>query len=158
MGWTMGLEPTTTGITIRGSTNWATPTIEVLHYTNNSCGMVTIIFFFAILAAEFAMARPAGLQHTSCMLSFGPAWRLSQFVPDKLVEPALLSLPISLGASGRIRTCDPRLRRPLLYPAELRTLGESSLAKKWSVRQDLNLRPLVPKTSALPSCATHRLL
>ena len=25
------------------------------------------------------------------------------------------------GASGRIRTCDPRLRRPLLYPAELRT-------------------------------------
>ncbi len=28
---------------------------------------------------------------------------------------------------------------------------------KWSVRQDLNLRPLVPKTSALPSCATHRL-
>ena len=26
----------------------------------------------------------------------------------------------------------------------------------WSVRQDLNLRPLVPKTSALPSCATHR--
>ena len=29
--------------------------------------------------------------------------------------------------------------------------------KKWSVRQDLNLRPLVPKTSALPSCATHRL-
>ena len=26
MGWTMGLEPTTTGITIRGSTNWATPT------------------------------------------------------------------------------------------------------------------------------------
>ena len=27
---------------------------------------------------------------------------------------------------------------------------------KWSVRQDLNLRPLVPKTSALPSCATHR--
>ena len=26
------------------------------------------------------------------------------------------------------------------------------------MRQDLNLRPLVPKTSALPSCATHRLL
>ena len=29
MGWTMGLEPTTTGITIRGSTNWATLTIHV---------------------------------------------------------------------------------------------------------------------------------
>jgi|GEM_PF-1127797 hypothetical protein len=66
-------------------------------------------------------------------------------------------LPDSHGAPGRIRTCDPRLRRPLLYPAELRALDESLHCKKWSVRQDLNLRPLVPKTSALPSCATHRL-
>ncbi len=28
---------------------------------------------------------------------------------------------------------------------------------KWSEWQDLNLRPLVPQTSALPSCATPRL-
>ena len=28
---------------------------------------------------------------------------------------------------------------------------------KWSVMQDLNLRPLGPKPSALPSCANHRL-
>lgn len=28
MGWLMGLEPTTTGITIRDSTNWATATIK----------------------------------------------------------------------------------------------------------------------------------
>ena len=34
-------------------------------------------------------------------------------------------LPDSHGAPGRIRTCDPRLRRPLLYPAELRALDES---------------------------------
>ena len=27
------------------------------------------------------------------------------------------------GAPGRTRTCDPRLRRPVLYPAELRALG-----------------------------------
>ena len=27
----------------------------------------------------------------------------------------------------------------------------------WSERQDLNLRPLVPQTSALPGCATLRL-
>ena len=72
------------------------------------------------------------------------------------IQPCCQDLPDSHGAPGRIRTCDPRLRRPLLYPAELRALGESSL-QKWSVRQDLNLRPLVPKTSALPSCATHRL-
>lgn len=29
---------------------------------------------------------------------------------------------------------------------------------KWSRRQDSNLRPLVPKTSALPSCATSRFI
>jgi hypothetical protein len=29
--------------------------------------------------------------------------------------------------------------------------------RRWSVRQDSNLRPLGPKPSALPSCATHRL-
>lgn len=62
----------------------------------------------------------------------------------------------SAGASGRIRTCDHPLRRRVLYPAELRTLYESEQAKKWSVRQDSNLRPLGPKPSALPSCATHR--
>ncbi len=29
-------------------------------------------------------------------------------------------------APGRTRTCDPRLRRPVLYPAELRALVASS--------------------------------
>ena len=31
-----------------------------------------------------------------------------------------------------------------------------STAYKWSGRQDLNLRPSVPKTDALPGCATPR--
>lgn len=30
--------------------------------------------------------------------------------------------------------------------------------KNWSERQDLNLRPLAPKASALPNCATLRRL
>jgi hypothetical protein len=59
------------------------------------------------------------------------------------------------GGPRRIRTFDPRLRKPLLYPAELWNLR--SHLRKWSVRQDSNLRPLGPKPSALPSCATHRL-
>ena len=29
-------------------------------------------------------------------------------------------VPVSLGLPGRIRTSDPRLRRPMLYPTELR--------------------------------------
>ena len=40
--------------------------------------------------------------------------------------------PIFYGVSEEIRTPDPRLRRALLYPAELQT-------HKWCVIQDLNL-------------------
>ena len=47
------------------------------------------------------------------------------------------------GATGGIRTPDPRLRRPLLYPTELLT--------RWSEQQDLNLRPPGPKPGALPN-------
>ena len=62
------------------------------------------------------------------------------------------------GAPNTIRTYDLRLRRPLLYPAELRsarTCTEVNL--KMVGEKDSNLRPLGPKPSALPSCATHRL-
>ena len=38
-------------------------------------------------------------------------------------SPLYITMLISPnGAPDRIRTCDPRLRRPLLYPAELRAL------------------------------------
>ena len=39
-------------------------------------------------------------------------------------------VPVSLGLPGRIRTSDPRLRRPMLYPTELR--AEMLLSSKWS--------------------------
>ncbi len=38
------------------------------------------------------------------------------------------------------------------------TYGHILKDLKWSVLQDLNLRPLRPKRSALPSCAKHRLI
>src|SRR5689334_13499171 len=47
------------------------------------------------------------------------------------------------GASGRTRTCDPRLRRPVLYPTELRTRGKTILprprlnASRQELRHDL---------------------
>ena len=56
------------------------------------------------------------------------------------------------GAPGRTRTCDHRLRRPVLYPAELR--AHSSLS--WSGQRDLNPRPSAPKADALPDCAMPR--
>jgi hypothetical protein len=39
---------------------------------------------------------------------------------------------VRMGAPGRIRTCDQRIRSPTLYPAELRARGrEESL--RWEV-------------------------
>jgi hypothetical protein len=63
---------------------------------------------------------------------FGPAFRLFKVTPCNFVElptdfvgsSQFLVLPRSAyGAPGRTRTCDPRLRRPMLYPAELRAQG-----------------------------------
>src|SRR4029079_3764207 len=54
------------------------------------------------------------------------------------------------GAPDRIRTCYPRLRRPVLYPDELRA------RKSGSGWRDSNPRHLAPKASALPDCATPR--
>jgi hypothetical protein len=51
-----------------------------------------------------------------------------------------------LNAPDRTRTYDLRLRRPLLYPAELLAL----MTEYQSGRPDSNWRPLAPKASALP--------
>ena len=82
------------------------------------------------------------------------------------------------GDPGGIRTPDPRLRRPLLYPTELldhikleRAMGIEPTTsawkaevlplnytrKKWSEWQDSNLRHPAPKAGALPNCATPRI-
>ena len=70
-----------------------------------------------------------------------------------------------VGAPGRTRTCDLRLRRPLLYPAELRApcwpkpIVPASPLKPdpdWSGQRDLNPRPSAPKADALPDCAMPR--
>ena len=63
------------------------------------------------------------------------------------------------GTPYRTRTCGLRFRKPLLYPAELRvqTLNIGGYQKRWSERQDSNLRPSGPKPDTLPDCATLRL-
>ena len=57
-------------------------------------------------------------------------------------------IDVNNGDPYRIRTYGLRLRRPLLYPTELRG--------RWSVIEDSNLWPPGPKPGALPSCANHR--
>ena len=55
-----------------------------------------------------------------------------------------------ISAPDRIRTCDPRLRRPPLCPTELRA------RIRQSGRSDSNRGPPAPKAGALPDCATPR--
>ncbi len=52
----------------------------------------------------------------------------------------LLNDPKKCGAPGRTRTCDPRLRRPVLYPTELRarvgrSVSVASLSRLGAVRR-----------------------
>ena len=72
-------------------------------------------------------------------------------------EPQSGALPLNYGhhilyscTPSRIRTYDPRLRRALLYPAELRAHIELiNLILKNSGREDSNLRSHGPKPRAL---------
>ena len=111
MGWLTGLEPATTGITIRDSTSWATATIRK---TKNHSGFKTRNKLFQKLSG----------------------------VPD------------------RNRTCNPQLRRLVLYPVELRALLKPGIPKSigwnWSGWRDLNSRHPGPKPGALPGYATPR--
>jgi hypothetical protein len=93
--------------------------------------------FPLVLPHRAQVARPAGLR----LLHPWPApvrdnLQLSKIAPCDFVEPCDAdssafaaprpASPRSSGAPGRTRTCDPRLRRPMLYPAELRAQNPSS--------------------------------
>jgi hypothetical protein len=58
------------------------------------------------------------------------------------------------GAPDRNRTCNPRLRRPVLYPVELRARALAIIpgykdSVDWSGWWDSNSRPSAPKADAL---------
>ena len=63
-----------------------------------------------------------------------------------------------VGAPDRTRTCNLRLRRPLLYPVELRAPAHAQGPEKWSGQRDLNPRLPAPKAGALPDCAMPRVI
>ena len=118
----MGLEPTTTGITIRGSTNWATATTG--------------------------------------------AWRRTHQTSAAKIDSSVGAAPAGrTGLPDRIRTCDPQLRRLMLYPTELRAVRTchglnnrrtNPVDIPWSGWRDLNSRHPGPKPGALPGYATPR--
>jgi hypothetical protein len=78
----------------------------------------------------------------------GPA--LEQF--SLLIKP-FLPFSLSANAPGRIRTCDPRIRSPTLYPAELRGRGHGATIARDSaeVRVMASARPAPAGASARQS-------
>ena len=77
-------------------------------------------------------------------------------IPDQGAQPRCLSFrpraQIVAETAGFEPAC--RLCRPSVF--ETAPFSLSGTSPNWSPRQDLNLRPLVPQTSALPGCATRR--
>ena len=56
-----------------------------------------------------------------------------------------LLYPLMIGPLGRTRTCNPRLRRPMFYPVELRR-------RKWYLRPDSNRHVLNGRGILSPLC------
>ena len=84
-------------------------------------------------------------------LSYSHHWNGCQTATALKLSQAIAGLP------GRNRTRNLRLRRPLLYPVELRAGTKNGVADRlWSGWRDSNPRHLAPKASALPGCATPR--
>ena len=84
---------------------------------------------------------------------------MGNFDPSVADAVSLLT-DMRIGAPDRIRTCDRWLRRPLLYPAELRALENNIdrraphawrvLPHKWGGRGVSNPLPPEPQSGALP--------
>ena len=117
LGWMMGFEPTTPGITIRCSNQ--------LSYTHQSCLFETTCLKRFITA----LARPAGIEPATAGLEGRCSIRLSYGRPGRIVASPLrnrllaLTSPHRIGRGRGIRTPDillPKQARyqTALYPAD----------------------------------------
>ena len=156
----MGFEPTTTGITIRGSTNWATSTITVSslfrhkktawrgiinpnhHEEDGRSSRIRTydplvpnqVHYQAVLCSDVQ------LKELGWMMGFEPTTtgitiRGSTNWATSTIALVLKYQATKNGAPDRIRTCDHPLRRRMLYPTELQALYwwfSPSALKNWS--------------------------
>src|SRR5690606_26238626 len=89
-------------------------------------------------SSEFTESAPIWLNSTGNRLV--PERTELRKIPRHIQRCAGVFLPVLTtkfldfySAPGRSRTCDPRLRRPLLYPTELRTQNPKSLKYLWQI-------------------------
>src|ERR1700730_6339660 len=113
----MGLEPTTAGITTRGSTNLATSTIV------KSPRRINALRLPKPFSKPSIILKSAGLRQGLEAVSVNPRWAGVTVSPPfggaKYIRTTADGNQCD-GAPGGTRTPDHRLRRPVLYPAELR--------------------------------------
>jgi hypothetical protein len=75
---------------------------------------------------------------------------------DEKKSPIILPFDVEPNRSRDVGPVQPKADHRA-GPARTRHSNCQRLKMKWSERQDLNLRPPVPQTGALPGCATLRL-
>ena len=134
-----GFEPRTTWLKVKCSTDWAnTP-----HYSDksehlmntplhNCCGCSNWASWIRtnVMQESKSCALPLGDSPSKMYLTAEGGYRDSNPGPPEPQSGALTNCAIpTISEPEGIRTPDPRLRRPLLYPAELQT---HSVQKKWN--------------------------
>ena len=105
MGWMMGIEPTTTGATIRGSTTELHPPQPVKQYACSSMGWMMGI-----------EPTTTGATIRGSTTELHPPLTKAHLITSDWKTNTDTYL---IGTPSRTRTRNLRLRRPLLYPVEL---------------------------------------
>ena len=133
LGWRTGLEPATTGITIQGSTNWATNTITTDFYklvrpegfeppTTDFASQYSIQLSYGRMVGDEGLEPPDGGIKIRCLTNlanpqlYGPSGEVR--TPDPLLPKQMRSQAAlhsdEFGGGNRDRTCDLRLAKPPL--------------------------------------------
>ena len=120
-----GFEPRTTWLKVKCSTTWAThPYIIIKNWASwtrtSECSSQSAVPYRLAIAQEIKKGWVQGFEPWTFRATI---WRADQLCYTHHNAKVISYWPwlIKKSVPGGIRTLDPRLRRPLLYPTELQT-------------------------------------